>query len=99
MKFVLKGPFKENIYSLMRGVGYFFQGEKDEELAFSRPARGYPRFHIYLKKEGNDLILNLHLDQKKPSYKGTPAHSAEYKDTPVKEEKERIKEIIMKKSV
>lgn len=96
MTFTLKGPFKENIYVLMRKAGYHFQGKNGErsELIFSKPARGYPRFHAYLKMENDSLIFNLHLDQKKPIYKGTPAHSAEYQGKVVKEEAGRIKQIL-----
>jgi len=49
MKFILKGPFKENIYNLIRIIGYHFQDEDKgkKELVFTRPAKGYPRFHIY----------------------------------------------------
>lgn len=98
MKFALKGPFKENIYSLMRRAGYHFQGKDEEkqELLFSRPPRGYPRFHIYLRVKDEILILNLHLDQKKPIYKGAPAHSAEYEGKTVEKEMVRIKQIIKK---
>ena len=96
MQFTTQGPFKENLYNLMRKVGYHFQGEEKErrELSFVRPPRGYPRFHIYLKIEGEDLIFNLHLDQKKPVYKGAPAHAGEYDSEIVKKEAERIKEIL-----
>lgn len=113
MKFILKGPFKENIYVLMRKVGYHLrerqrrvetneshrlQRKDDEksELIFVRPARGYPRFHIYLKADNNNLIFNLHLDQKRPSYKGTTAHSGEYRGKIVEQETTRIKQIIEK---
>ena len=53
MRFILKGPFKENIYNLIRSIGYHFQDEDKEkkELTFTRPAKGYPRFHIYSKQE------------------------------------------------
>jgi len=97
MKFTLKGPFKENIYSLIRQVGYHFQGKDEEksEIIFVRPASGYPRFHLYLKKEDNNLIFNLHLDQKKPIYKGTSAHAGEYDSELVKKEAERVKQILI----
>ncbi len=96
MRFILSGPFKENIYSLMRKIGYRFQRENKEkgELVFSRPPKGYPRFHIYLKIENDNLILNLHLDQKGPIYKGAPAHSGEYEGEVVEKETERIKQIL-----
>ena len=54
----------------------------------------YPRFHIYLIKTKESLIFNLHLDHKKPSYKGAPAHSAEYEGNLLEEEKERIKKLL-----
>jgi len=65
-------------------------------LNFVHPIGGdaYPRFHIYLKKEGEDLIFNLHLDQKRPIYKGTTAHSGEYSGEIVGKEAKRIKQIL-----
>jgi len=112
MKFALKGTFKENIYNLMRKAGYHFQrrDESKSELSFTRPARSYPRFHLYLKVEGEEsklssspfasarekdnLIFNLHLDQKRPIYKGAPAHAGEYEGEGVENEAERIKQIL-----
>lgn len=104
MKFTLEGPFKDNVHSLMRKAGYYFQDKKENDLIFTRPPRGYPRFHIYLKVDGstsspqeiNSLIFNLHLDQKKPIYKGTVAHSGEYKGKTIEGEAERIKQILKK---
>ena len=107
MRFILKGPFRDsnppstlpqkwapNIYTLARKIGYHFQGENKEkdEFVFTRPSKGYPRFHLFLKMEKNDnLIFNLHLDQKRPIYKGTTAHSGEYEGETVEKEAERIK--------
>jgi len=98
MRFILKGPFKENIYNLIRSIGYHFQDEDKEkkELTFTRPAKGYPRFHIYSKQEIENLIFNLHLDQKRPIYKGVTAHSGEYEGEVVEKEAERIKKILEK---
>ncbi len=94
MKFVIKGPLKENIYSLSRKLGYFFQEKRGDEIKFVRPPKGFPRFHLILKIEGENLIFNLHLDQKAPKYERTPAHAGEYESEIVKEEAERIKKII-----
>ena len=132
MRFIIKGPLKENVYSLMRQAGYHFQGkdEETEELSFVRPPQGYPRFHLFVKIEGeesklssspterakasegrkenevffdfaharknNDFIFNLHLDQKKPIYKGAPAHAGEYEGEIIEKEAERIKQIFQK---
>lgn len=54
----------------------------------------YPHFHLYLQEEGENVILNLHLDQKKPSYEGASRHSGEYEGELVEKEMERIKNII-----
>lgn len=44
----------------------------------------YPRLHMYIKPVGDNLIFDLHLDQKEPSYGGQHAHNAEY-DSPIVE--------------
>ena len=96
MKFTLKGPFAENLYNPMRKIGYHFQEEdkEKEEFIFVRPPRGYPRFHLFVKFEKENLIFNLHLDQKRPIYKGAPAHAGEYEGEIVEKEAERIKQVL-----
>ena len=94
MKFELKGKFRENIYSLMRKLSYHIQNEDESGLTFVRPPKGYPRFHLFLKVKNDAIIFNLHLDQKKPVYKGAPAHAGEYEGEVVKKETERIKQKI-----
>jgi len=49
-----------------------------------------------VKVEGENLIFNLHLDQKAPIYKGAPAHAGEYDGELVSKEAERIKQILEK---
>ena len=79
---------------------------KTGEWRFSRALRGarYPRFHVYLPPARNathsvaggpvqtnqKAFLNLHLDQKQPSYQGSSAHSGEYDGTLVEAEAKRI---------
>ena len=98
MRLVLNSS--ENIYNLMRQSGYHFERKDKEELVFSRiigsSKSGYPKFHAYVKinKVSHQTIINLHLDQKKPIYKGVPAHSAEYEGEIVEKEAERIKQIL-----
>ena len=50
----------------------------------------YPRFHVFIKDEGESVIFNLHLDQKRPIYEGVTAHSGEYDGEVVEREAERI---------
>lgn len=55
----------------------------------------YPRFHVYIKVEGESVIFDLHLDQKRPIYEGVTAHSGEYDGEVVEREGERIKVLII----
>ncbi|MBI4160099.1 hypothetical protein HY504_02950 [Candidatus Wolfebacteria bacterium] len=92
MQFIVKTS--ENIRGVGRMLGYVFLGERDGEANFTRPGRGYPRFHLYARKRHNELVFNLHLDQKKPSYAGTEAHSGEYNGELIERETARIKSIL-----
>ncbi len=89
-----------NIFNLMRQCGYFFERKQGDESVFVRilgaAKSGYPRFHAYVEidKTLNRALINLHLDQKKPSYQGAPAHSAEYESEAVEKEAARIKQIL-----
>lgn len=95
MKFILK--FQGNVYNLMRKAGYHPHETGEGETSFVRRLNGsdYPRFHIYVSRETQDseVIINLHLDQKKPIYKGTAAHSGEYEGELVEKEMGRIKQV------
>ncbi|MDP3093228.1 MAG: hypothetical protein Q8N16_00495 [bacterium] len=96
MRFSCQKP-KENVANLARILGYRLLKGTDDEFNFVRPlARDYPRFHLYLREKGNNLSLNLHLDQKKPSYKGQTRHSGEYGGELVEAEKQRINSILEK---
>ena len=96
--------FTDNPQNFLRSCGYAFQKNEGDEMAFVRRLAGvdYPRFHIYSHPEQDpksniqNLIINLHLDQKKPSYEGTSAHGGEYGGDLVKEELERIKKMSQK---
>lgn len=94
MKFTIKT--KDNIIELIRRAGYHLGKETGAELSFARRIGGnqYPQFHIYLKQDSDKYFLNLHLDQKKPSYQGSHAHNAEYDGELVANEAERIKAMI-----
>lgn len=95
MKFNIKEP-RKNILFLVRRLGYFLRNDEQGEYNCVRSLsdKGYPRFHLFIKKNDELLIFNLHLDQKKSSYKGSSAHSGEYQGELVEREKERIIKII-----
>lgn len=90
---------KESVINLMRRSGYALLGQDPNtaELSFAKRAGGgdYPRFHAYVKKEGGTIRISLHLDQKKPSYAGSHAHSGEYDGELVGGEMERIKKTLL----
>ncbi|MFH1598076.1 MAG: hypothetical protein ABIB97_03310 [Patescibacteria group bacterium] len=79
----------------MRKFGYYpLPDPKAKQLSFVRRlgANYYPRWHAYLNKEMTGI--KLHLDMKKPSYAGHHAHSGEYDSDLVKEEGERIRQLM-----
>src|SRR3989344_351455 len=89
----------ENVPALMREIGYHPIGTTPAgELNCVRPLGGdYPRFHIYIESTDDTITFKLHLDQKKPSYGNETAHSGEYEGETVKDEMERIKNILWEK--
>lgn len=100
MRFQIQNKTRKNTGDLMRGLGYHFMNthQQTSELVFIRSLGQdfYPRFHIYVREKGNELEFNLHLDQKKPRYKGVSAHSGEYEGKVVEQEAERIKAFLAK---
>ncbi len=80
-------------------------GQNEKEISIVRQVSGndYPRFHLYIKKVdstidqsmGLSYLFKLHLDQKKPSYKGAKGHSGEYDGSVVEGEASRIKNLLL----
>lgn len=86
--------FKQSPVDFMRSCGYAFDRETGVEASCMRRISGhdYPRYHAYVKKEDMTLIVNLHIDQKKPSYGGAShAHNGEYEGDLVEREADRIR--------
>lgn len=84
-----------DLRNFLRQSGYnFFINYQTNRGSFARrlTSDGYPRFHIYIEKdlEGRNY-LNLHLDQKRPSYQGANAHNADYDGEVVARENDRLK--------
>ncbi|RLC38550.1 hypothetical protein DRH27_01980 [Candidatus Falkowbacteria bacterium] len=77
------------------GYGFIVDRQSGQESFVRRLSRDhYPRLHMYVKEVGEKVEFNLHLDQKKASYPGAHAHSAEYNGAVVEEEIERLKGLI-----
>jgi hypothetical protein len=96
----LKVPiaYPDGILSLMRSVGYYPHSDintgSDSFIRRLSSRDFYPRFHIYVKERDQQHVLQLHLDQKKPSYAGAHAHSGEYDGEAVEREIARINAVI-----
>jgi hypothetical protein len=83
-----------NPLSPLRRAGYQFfidPRTKKESFVLKTSTEFYPRFHLYLNYEGENIEFDLHLDQKKPQYKGAKAHNAEYDGPTVLREMLRLR--------
>lgn len=84
--------------NIMRKLGYFenFDRHTGKTSYIRRISREsfYPRFHVYIVENQAERVIDLHLDQKRPSYAGSHAHNAEYDSTPVKNEAGRMRGIL-----
>lgn len=82
----------------MRKCGYAeFVDPRTGQVSYARhlrPGMLYPRFHVYVEVNDAGLGLNLHLDQKHPSYKGVHAHAGEYDGPVVEVEGARLKGLV-----
>ncbi len=82
---------------ITRRAGYFriFDSKSGHE-SFVRKitADRYPRFHLYLMEENNEVIFDLHLDQKSNLYAGQTAHNADYESDEVRAELTRVYSVV-----
>ncbi len=93
MKISYKNEQVPNPLGALRKAGYspFVDPKTKHESFVLRPTVGfYPRFHLYLTKDKDKVIFDLHLDQKKPGYAGGHMHNAEYDSPTVEKELKRI---------
>ncbi len=94
MKIHFQAPLPVHQDQLMRAAGYApFRDPKSGEDSYTRRLTSgyYPRFHVYVKGNEKVVTFNLHLDQKKPSYKGSSAHAGEYEGKTVEAEITRMR--------
>ena len=92
-----KNKFNINAEQFLRRNGYAFivDRRRGKESFVRRMGSGhYPRFHVYIKREENKIIFDLHLDQKQASYAGSHMHNAEYDGVRVEGEISRLKSLI-----
>ncbi len=82
-----------NTLVAIRRCGYAqFRDPRSGEFSYTRRLGTgfYPRFHLYTEEHDDVLVLNLHLDQKQPSYGVGHMHSGEYEGSTVENEGARI---------
>jgi hypothetical protein len=99
MKITIPNKLNTTPRNAMRQCGYIeIYDRRGGQISYVRGlGRGrYPRLHIYINESGDDLLLNLHIDQKQASYEGHTSHSGEYDSEIVLREGERIKRILNK---
>ncbi|MDD3190184.1 MAG: hypothetical protein PHI66_00620 [Candidatus Pacebacteria bacterium] len=88
---IKKSELKTNIISFMRSCGY---APFHDSYVHILGVGGYPRFHIYIDELDEKYVLNLHLDQKRPSYGTETAHSGDYEGKVVEDEADRIGDVL-----
>ena len=99
MKFTLaQNLLSYSLAVTLKKCGYFIlPSRQSNTVSYVRrlsKVQHYPRFHLYIEIKQDQYIFNLHLDQKSASYPGQKAHSGEYDEPIVQDERERIKEIL-----
>ena len=102
MKITISKSQISNTELAIRRCGYGrLSSRMSREVSYVRRIRRdlYPRFHVYIKTEGERVVLNLHLDQRAPVYAGVTAHAGEYEGEVVEREGERIKVILEKENL
>ncbi|MFA4831404.1 MAG: hypothetical protein WC618_04520 [Patescibacteria group bacterium] len=94
MKLYFNGQYSMNPAMLLRRCGYGQIATRETSYARRFSRQEYPRFHVYIDKTFDGFAINLHLDQKKPSYGKQTSHSGEYNGELVEREAQRIKQIV-----
>ena len=95
MKLVVdKSKLNTHPEQFLRRAGYgYIRDRRTGNDSFVRRLGGghYPRLHMYVSENSENVIFNLHLDQKQASYAGAHAHNAEYDGSVVEGEVDRLK--------
>ncbi|MBI2482667.1 hypothetical protein HYV74_00645 [Candidatus Uhrbacteria bacterium] len=89
----------EPAVQFFRRAGYAYQKEEGGELAFTRRVGGasFPRYHVYVTDANGaraQLTINVHIDQKQPTYTAGKVHSGEYDGPLVEQELARLRQLV-----
>ncbi len=93
MDILFQKPLKKTSYAILREAGYIpivdrVTGKQSYVLKIS--GGRYPRFHVYIEEEKDDLVkIHLHLDHKQHGW-GERLHDTEYDGEDIDVESARI---------
>ncbi len=94
MRLIIPLPQFEQAKTMMRRAGYAEHYDRNSgETSYTRRLAGgfFPKYHVYVEERGQELSINLHLDQKQASYAGSRMHSGEYDGELIEREIERLR--------
>jgi hypothetical protein len=99
MKIRFAKKFRDNPLTLLRRCGYkpWYDPKRGKEACIRRVsgAAFYPRFHVFYEFDQNhNLVLDLHLDARRPIHKKGISTSEGGESEVVRVEAERIKNIL-----
>lgn len=97
MKLIFEAAKIDDPEKFIRRCGYGQHRTRTGEVSYVKRVHGdwYPRFHVYVQKQGENFVFNLHLDQRAPVYEGQTAHAGEYDGDVVEREGVRIKSFVV----
>lgn len=96
MKRVIHPPKMEPTRTLMGYAGYDYHCVSGEKACYHRriwEAR-FPRFHAYVTRQENTLIIELHIDQRNPGGRSNHDKAWAYKGGRIEQEMEHIVDTI-----
>ena len=99
MKFTIPNNLTHNTQFILRQAGYLYIFDKiSQHGSFVRELtrERYPRFHLYIMENKEEITFDLHLDQAQARYQGQKAHRADYETEEVKVELTRIYHLVTK---
>lgn len=98
MKFTIsRNKLSSNPYQLARKAGYgFIRDRRSGQESLVRRLGGghYPRFHLYIEEDTDQVTFSLHLDKQESAHPSQHRHNAEYNSEEVAGELETLKKFI-----
>lgn len=93
MDIIYNKPLQKTSYSILREAGYIPIVDRvtgKQSYVYRIQEGRYPRFHVYVEEEKDDLLhIHLHLDHKQHGW-GERLHDTEYEGEQVDEEGARL---------